>query len=241
MPVDRYYIKSPLEEGQTIQIEGPEFHHLIHVMRATKGDSLEIVNGCGVLAEGTLQLIEKKQAIIQIEKVIKKALPSFQIILALAIPRSNRLDFILEKGTEIGMTELWLFPGQRSERKTFSDHQLERMEAVIISAMKQSGRLDLPLIKVHENLKKWSSLPYPAFFGDLSPLADSFEKTWNKNPPQNGILFFIGPESGLNEQEIHILQKLGAKGVNLHHNILRTDTAALATLVLINHYSSYLT
>lgn len=237
MPADRFYVKSPLADGQRIRIEGTEFHHLAHVMRGVAGDPVEIVNGCGLLAEGTVHAIEKKYATVDISKVVEQqSAPVHQVILAQAIPRSNRLDFILEKGTELGMTQLWLFPGAHSERKTVSDNQIERMESVIIAAMKQSGRLDLPLLKVLPELKKWPPLPYPAFFGDLSPSAPSFEKCWKANTPKEGTIIFIGPESGFNEPETAILRTLGAQGVKLHQNVLRTDTAAIAALALISHW-----
>jgi len=240
MPADRFYIKSAIIQGQSIKIEGTEFHHLVHVMRASIGDSIEIVNGCNVLAEGTIRAIEKKYASVLINKAIEKPPSSFQIILAQAMPRFNRLDFILEKGTELGMTQFWLFPGACSERKTISDNQRERMELVMVAAMKQSGRLDLPFLEAREGLKKWDApLPYAAFYGDVSPSAPSFEKCWKEKPPREGAIIFIGPESGFNEQEIKSMQKLGVMGVKLHHNILRTDTAAAAALTLMSHWALF--
>lgn len=233
MPADRFFVKTSLTSGQIIKIEGLEFHHLVHVMRTAIGDIVEIVNGSGVLAEGTLQSIEKKSASIYLDKIISQSTPPFQIILAQAIPRSNRLDCILEKGTELGMTQLWLFPGARSEKKITT---LERLNSVTTAAMKQCGRLDLPHLELHPELKKWTTLPFPAFYGDLNPSAPTFEKAWKENPPQGGAIIFIGPESGFNEDETKKLQSLGAQGVRLHSNILRTDTAAVAALTLIHHW-----
>lgn len=236
MPSDRFYVKSPLLQDENVRIEGTEFHHLVHVMRAGLGDQIEIVNGSGALAYGAIELIEKKSVTIKIDKVSHHPAPAFKVILAQAIPRSNRLDWILEKGTELGMTEIWLFPGAHSERKVLTHHQIERMEAITIAAMKQSGRLDLPLIKMLPELKKWDPLPFPAFFGDLSLSAPPFEILWKEVSPQQGAFFFVGPESGFNDKEHGLLKLLGAHGVKLHQNILRTDTAPLAALALIHHW-----
>lgn len=241
MPVDRFYLKKELVSNQEILLEGTEFHHLIHVMRGKQRDKIELVNGMGSLATGYIHSIEKRSAHIHIETLTSQKPPSFELILAQAIPRSNRLDWILEKGTELGMTQIWLFPGSHSEKKSFSEHQLERIEALMIAAMKQSGRVYLPTIQFKPELNKWPELkkhelPYPAFFGDLSASAPLFESIWKNSPPQYGSIFFIGPESGFNKLEIDSLNALGAAGVNLHQNILRTDTASLVALALMHHW-----
>lgn len=235
MPANRFFTNSPLALGHTIQIEGPEFHHLVHVMRARPGDIIEVVNGQGSLAEAIIRSVEKKCVLIEISALEQTPLPSFQIILAQAMPRHSKLDFIVEKGTELGMTQLWLFPAAHSEKKTYLNQQIDRMKMTTIAAMKQSGRLDLPTIEIRPELKKWSSLPFPAFFGDTSPSAPPFRNAWKESPPKEGVIFFIGPESGFNSQELVLLQKLGAQGVKLHENILRTETASLAALTLISH------
>lgn len=198
MPAERFFLDASYSEGLSLYLEGQEFHHLTHVMRGKVGESLELVNGRGELAVAAIQKIEKKQALLHIEKVQREPAPSFEVILAQGMPRLNRLDFILEKGTEFGMTQLWLFPAKFSERKTLTDHQLERMRAITIAAMKQCGRLHLPTIALHPPLEKWVQCPYPSFFGDVSSEAPVFIDSWKHS---KGILFFVGPESGFSEDE----------------------------------------
>lgn len=232
MPAERYFIKTSLNDGDTLSLEDQEYHHLVHVMRSKPGETVEVVNGMGQLAKAVIRSIEKKQVILDLQSVIHEVPPKHQIILAQAIPRPNRLDFILEKGTELGMTQLWLFPGKQSERKEINDHQVERMQSVMISAMKQCGRLYLPKIEIKPTLEKWTNFPSHAYFGDVGPEAEIFEKAWK---PVSEIVFFIGPESGFTANETSILQK-NCKGVKLHGNILRTDTAALSALSLVSHW-----
>ncbi len=109
MPKERFFFEQPLKENEIILIKENEFHHLVNVMRAKLESRIEIVNGMGELAIGCVKSIEKKQATLLIQEVKIEPIPNFQIILAQAIPRPNRLDFILEKGTELGMTEIHLF------------------------------------------------------------------------------------------------------------------------------------
>jgi 16S rRNA (uracil1498-N3)-methyltransferase len=171
MPAERYFHPGELINSSIIDLENTELHHLVHVMRAKEGDALEIVNGQGVLAQAILERLEKKKAKARIEKVDVEPKSKFEIILAQGIPRINRLDFILEKGTELGMTQLWLFPGDYSERKSLSEHQLERMSSVTIAAMKQCGRLYLPQIHLKPCLEKWGAQEFTVLFGDVSPNA----------------------------------------------------------------------
>lgn len=234
MPAERYYLESPLEKGSSVILQDTEFHHLVHVMRCKVDDQVEIVNGQGTLAHATISSIDKKKAHLHINEIEQEAPPQFQVILAQAIPRINRLDFILEKGTELGMTEIWLFPGALSERKSLTDHQIERLKAITISAMKQCGRLYLPKITLMPAIPNWITPELPLFFGDVNPGSPIFQTKWN--PKEKGLIFAVGPESGFTTQEIKNLLDKGAAGVTLHRSILRTDTASLAALSLINHW-----
>jgi 16S rRNA (uracil1498-N3)-methyltransferase len=203
-------------------------------MRTKAGDRVEVVNGQGILATAQVEQIDKKLAQLHIDGISSEPKDPFEIILAQAIPRINRLDTILEKGTELGMTQIWLFPGDCSERKELNENQLKRAKGILIAAMKQCGRLWVPQILEKPSLKKWDELGYPAYFGDVKPSAKPFAAVLKESRPKDGVIFFTGPESGFSEGEEKILEKLGAMGVKLHSNILRTDTASLVALTLLS-------
>lgn len=236
MPIYRFYCEDPLLAAKEVILEGQEFHHLVRVTRKGMGEVIELVNGQGHLAQGRIQALKKTYALIQIQSISQTEIPHCKIVLAQAIPRLNRLDFILEKGTELGLTELWLFPGKYSERKKISMHQMQRMRTISIAAMKQSGRLYLPKITMKPPLEQWETFVYPSYFGDISANAPPFFQVLKQQSSQESTLFFIGPESGFSDKETSVLNTLGAQGVRLHSNTLRTDTAALAALTLISHF-----
>ncbi|MCH9608977.1 MAG: Ribosomal RNA small subunit methyltransferase E [Chlamydiales bacterium] len=218
MPAYRFYIDAPLEVNQTYPIAKNEIAH-IRVMRLMEGDELELVNGRGIVAKGML-LKNHEVRVLSIHQEDKTK----KIILCQALPRENRLDLIVEKGTELGMTHLWLFRGERSEKKLLSPSREKRLKTIAISSLKQCGRLHLPQIELKPPLKEWETLDYPAYFGSL-------EKENLRFTPQKGdLLFFIGPESGFTKGEEEKLLELGAQGVSLGPNILRTDTAAIVAL-----------
>lgn len=246
MPAERFFTNQPILIGEELILSGQERHHLVDVMRPRAGEPIELVNGQGALAQATFVRSDRQTAVLRVESVEVAKASANQYILAQAIPRINRLDFIVEKGTELGMTALWLFPSERSERKVLTEHQVERLDAMAIAAMKQCGRLFLPKIELKPPLMQWKRETLPvsceAFFGDVDPEAPLFlhalaqQGEQEKQSKQNTrILFFIGPESGFTDKEVEQLKHLGAEGVSLHPNILRTDTAALAALTLATH------
>lgn len=239
MPSERYFHPEFLKTDQIIHVKDQELHHLLNVMRTRLGEKVEMVNGQGQLAKAILQSIEKKSASLHVESVETFPQTPERLILAQGMPRQNRLEFIIEKGTELGMTEIWLFPASRSEKKDFSPNQLERLNILTIAAMKQCGRLFLPKIVVMPPLKQWKNQICHIFFGDTNPEALPFLSTWQKLAPIDQAIFCIGPESGFAPDEIAVLQKLQAHGVKLHPNILRTDTAAIAALTLLSHLIYY--
>lgn len=232
MPHNRFYIDAPLITQERVLLEGEEAHHLVRVMRGRVGERVELVNGKNQLGIATIATVQKKVELL-ITQVTETPAPLFKVILCQGLCRSNRLDTIIEKGTELGMHELWIFPGELSEKKEMSSNQIKRNEGIAISAMKQSGRLDLPKISFAPPLLKWESLDYPSYFGDTSPQAPLFLSQLQTEKPEKGVLFFVGPESGFSKEEERHLTILGAHGVKLHPHILRTDTAPLVALSLL--------
>jgi len=234
MPQNRYFLDAIFHQDSHVLLEGEEAHHLSRVMRKEKGDPIELVNGKGQLATASIEAIEKNRVHIIIRTLFEPKPPKRRVIICQALPRFNRLETIVEKGTELGMYALWLYPGALSEKKDLSNSQLCRLKAIAIASMKQSGRLDLPLISLHPSLEKWSKLDFPAFFGDLEPEAPSLLSALKGNISDD-LLFFVGPESGFTPKEKEQLKNIHAFGVRLHINTLRTDTAPLAALSIISN------
>jgi 16S rRNA (uracil1498-N3)-methyltransferase len=238
MPAERYFLDHDLQLNGYQELKGSEFHHLAHVMRTQKGESIELVNGKGILAQATVQNISKDKALLKIEQVHQASTSPCRLILAQAYSKSHRMDFILEKGTELGVDSFWLFPGLHSAKKECYPSQLERAQAVTIAAMKQCGRLYLPEIILQPSIDQWKNFDnMTAFFGNLEPEAPLFEKAWRSlHSPAFPLVFVTGPEGGFSQQEIIGLKEKGALGVKLHENILRTETASLMALSLLSHW-----
>ncbi len=236
MPAERYFLDATFQVDEPYELTAAEFHHLSHVMRDKVGDTIELINGKGCLATGVITRITKDKAIVIIEKFTQEEPIKPKLILAQAIPKQNRLETIIEKGTELGVDEFWLFPGSSSLKKNLFPQQIERMLAITIAAIKQCGRLFLPTIHVLPSLEQWEKFSSLSFFGDLSAQATPFHQAAKEmHKMQYPIIFITGPESGFSTAEVDTLYRLGSIGVILHHNTLRTDTAAIAGLSILNY------
>jgi 16S rRNA (uracil1498-N3)-methyltransferase len=223
---DRYFIDCPFKAQQSVTIESQELYHLARVMRASVGDLVECINGRGQLARARIENLGKDSATLLIVS-LTEGKSQTKLVLAQALPRFNRLEFILEKGTELGVSEFWLFPGARSEKETLSVNQQQRSHSLLVAAIKQCGRLDLPKVILKESLSECLFDQGSCFFGDVRPKAPKLT--------QEKVVFpacvFIGPEAGFSDQEVAFLEKkIKARGVWLHDNILRVDTAAIAAV-----------
>ncbi len=216
MPHNRFYHPdlSPLQ----ITLTGDEHSHLFKVMRAHEGTTLELIDGKGSLALGTVLTIDKKSAQIALSKKQHHNPPS-ETTLAQSLIKQPKLELVIEKCTELGITDFHLFPAEKSERDHLSDNNLLRLHNIIIAATKQCGRLYLPTIHIH------SKIPL---------LKDAAYATLKGNPPHllstNVKGLYIGPEAGWSAHEEKQLQ---AKPVTLHSLTLRSETAAIVACSFI--------
>lgn len=224
MPAERFYIDAPLADR--LRLSGPEFHHLAHVMRISPGEEIELVNGRGALAQARVLSLTKQEAQLEIIAATQTPLLPPRLILAIPLLRPSKLELIIEKCTELGADAFWLYPAAHSDKESLSSNQIERLHHIAVSAMKQCGRLDLPKMQIFAHLEDLFHREAPYFFGDTRPSAPPLA-------PQETAVMITGPEKGFTEKELQCLEKK-AKGVCLHKNILRAETAPLVALILLN-------
>lgn len=209
----------------TVKINDEEQQHIIKVLRMKEGEKLFVTDGKGNLAKGTLKLEGKKALVNTIE--IKKDLPPFPVQLHIAIaPTKNidRIEFFVEKATEMGISEITFLNTEKTERKNLNTEKIRKQA---IAASKQSLRTHFPTI--HEMVK------LSDFIKNLTPentfVAHCHESLERVNlteiPPIEQLTFLIGPEGDFSEKEIQMLAEKGIKAVSLGHQRLRTETAGV--------------
>lgn len=229
MPSERFYLNAPFPEKTYVLLEGQELHHLQHVMRIRVGEEVELINGKGALAKARLESLQKQSASLEILSCEQKPLPFPHKILSVPILRMAKLEWILEKGTELGINRFWLYPAEHAEKEALSPHQVERLRHILISAIKQSGRLDLPTLEIRDRFADLFHEEALYFYGDTRENAPHFPSSL----PQGATVFITGPESGFSPKEKEKLEQK-AKGVRLHANILRAETAPLVAAVYLD-------
>ena len=238
MPKERYYFNANFKIGDIITITGSEFMHMTKVMRAQRNDIVDIINGKNTLANGKVLNIFPTKIELEIVSVLTptKSLP--KIILHQSLIKPAKLDWLIEKVTELGITEVHLYPSLNSEKASPSENRHDRFCSIIKAAAKQCGRLDFPKIVHRSDLFSYTKTPGSYFFGDMRRSSQYLINTLSK-----GITFplhlFIGPEKGFSPKEVRFLEKdLDAKGIRLNENILRSETAAISGINIISHLIS---
>jgi 16S rRNA (uracil1498-N3)-methyltransferase len=239
MPKDRFYIKENFKKKSHVKLFDQESKHLQLVMRKKLNDRVEVVNGKGYLAQAKITYINKKETTLLIEDVFFEKENLQKIILIQAVLQPNRLDILIEKITELGVDEIWLYKSQNSIKDIqFSENRLNRIKTLLISAIKQSGRLYLPKIRIFDsliNIKKDDiKNNNKIYFGDIYKNTNRLDYLLHNN--RDDIYMIIGCEKGFSEEEKnYIINSLKATGIFLNKNILRAETAAIASIAIIAH------
>ncbi|MGZ5285339.1 MAG: RsmE family RNA methyltransferase [Kaistella sp.] len=213
------------EISPAIKINDEEQTHISKVLRMREGEEIFVTDGKGNLAKGTL-LFEGKRVSINTTE-IREDLPSFSKQLHIAFaPTKNidRIEFFLEKATEMAVSEVTLIQTEKTERKNLNIDKLRKQS---ISASKQSLRFHFPIVN---DLTKFSD-----FIRTLDA-ETTFVAHCNENlqridlkeiVPQKNITFLIGPEGDFSDKEIQLLAERGIKAVSLGSQRLRTETAGV--------------
>ncbi|NGX52081.1 MAG: Ribosomal RNA small subunit methyltransferase E [Candidatus Anoxychlamydiales bacterium] len=242
MPKDRYFIDQDLKKNSSLEIKDKEAHH-IKTLRKKTGEFVEVINGKGFLAKAKIENFDKKSIKIRVIDVFFEKEKKQKLILVQAFIKPNKLEFLLEKTTELGIDEIWLFKSKNSEKLNFSKNRLNRMKFILIAAIKQSGRLYLPKIKIFDSIKDIKNFDSNKniYFGDVEKKAKRYvdvykNRTKQSNEDKKTSYFFIGPEMGFFLTEISYLKNnLQAIGVKINSNILRAETAAIAAISIAAH------
>jgi 16S rRNA (uracil1498-N3)-methyltransferase len=227
MPAERFYLNADYIKGASLCLTGTEHHHLSHVMRLRPGEQVELVNGRGGLATAQITDTEKQRTTLEI--LDERTTPPSSALLIAAVPlmRPAKLEWVIEKGTELGTDAFLLYRADHSEKETLSTHQIDRLRHLTISALKQSGRLHLPPLEILPHLTALFEREGQCLFGDIRP---------NAPPLPRGCtittLFITGPEQGFSKDELSLLDQK-ATGVRINPNILRAETAPIAAISII--------
>mgnify|MGYP001098358682 CR=1 FL=1 len=232
----------------TAYVTGGEALHAVQVLRLKAGDPVLVFDGSGYEYSGTVRRIagRREAPVVEVsggEARLGAAEPPFEVVLVQGLPKADKLEEIVEKGTEVGVTR---FLPVRTERSLaqYSPEKAEakrlRLERIALSAAKQSGRSRVPQVLPFCDLApgelnaRLAGLVWIAFWERAAaPLRRVMEGLLKDGEPGKGVALFIGPEGGFSEREAGMLEACGARLCSLGPRILRTETAGPVAAALV--------
>ena len=231
----RLYFSDKIQSDLVAHLQKEQSHYLKDVMRLKVGDTFSVFNSEGEWS-ACVQNYEKKSTKIKILEKVRDKKNEQNIWLAFTPIKQNPLNFIIQKGTELGVQK---FIPILSERSAVKDINVERIKKVIIESAEQSNRISVPEITKLENLKNFLiSFPKKGclVFCDINCDKSDLKNILSKKDI-GPICILIGPEGDFSENERQLILDLKqSQPISLAQNILRAETAAVAAVTLVNYH-----
>lgn len=231
MRLSRFFIDAPLSLGQH-ELPEAQAHYIGRVLRHAAGDAVQLFDGSGQEYRGELIEVGKKAVRVELrEQLAGQAESPLRIHLGQGLSRGERMDWAIQKATELGVGEITPIVSERCEvrlKDERADKRLAHWRQVAISACEQCGRSVLPLIHPPTSLAEWQANVQAELKLVLHPVAAPLE---SHARPQS-LAFLIGPEGGLSEAEVEQARAAGFHAARLGPRVLRTETAPVVALAV---------
>lgn len=226
----RFYQEDLELESKELLLNEVESSHACKVLRMSIGDTLELINGRGLVGLAKISDAHHKRCRVEMVSIQSFAPAASRIHLAICPTKSNdRFEWFLEKAVEIGVDEITPLWSENSERSKLN---FDRLDKVILSALKQSLRAFKPQLNPLQKTKNFIET-HPGCF--MAHCNEAFERIQFKDlSQQTEFILMIGPEGDFSASEIEYALEHQVKSVSLGNNRLRTETAGLVGVTLLN-------
>lgn len=223
-----FYHEKTLDSS--FELDQEESKHLIKVLRKERGDQVHFTDGKGCLIQGTIIDANPKKAKINVDQRLYQPQDDYHIHLAICPTKNlDRMEWMLEKITEIGVHEITFIESKHSERAFL---KLDRLEKKMIAACKQSLKYHFPKLNglrpLEEILKESRLDTYQRFIAYIEE--DNTRHLFEKCEPNQSYIVLIGPEGDFSKEEIEMAFKYHFLPCSLGKSRLRTETAGLAAV-----------
>lgn len=232
----RIFYPESIEVGKPLTLPKEQSHHIANVLRMSAGDELVVFNGQGGEYECSIEAIQKPSVLLNVRSWLDLGRESsLSLILAQGISRGERMDYTIQKATELGIREIQPIFTEFCTVKLPQERLLKKIahwQAIAISASEQSGRTAVPLVRKPLHFRDVLKSAGTLLIGDT----EATETIKTLLPPEPPIVLLIGPEGGFAEAEIALAIEAGALRISLGPRILRTETAGLVASALLQSY-----
>lgn len=233
----RFYCPPPLPGQGSFNLPADVAHHAARVLRLREGDAVQLFDGQGNECHGVLESLSGKQVIvgslIQVTTCRESPLP---VLLAQALSSSEKMDWVIQKATELGVTQIQPVATERSVARLSPDRAAKRTEhwqQVAIAACEQCGRNVLPAIHAPLDIMVWLQQMRATEYSKYILLPEGSVSLREQARPQSTAVLLIGAEGGFTRAESETAQLCGFTPVRLGMRVLRTETAAVAGLAAL--------
>ncbi|MCU7647855.1 16S rRNA (uracil(1498)-N(3))-methyltransferase [Pseudomonas piscis] len=231
MRLSRFFIDTPLSLGEH-ELPEAQAHYIARVLRMAEGDALQVFDGSGQEFRGTLVEVGKKRVRISLDESFAGQPESpLHIHLGQGLSRGERMDWAIQKATELGVDQITPIFSERCEvrlKDERADKRLLHWRQVAISACEQCGRSKVPVIHPPLLLADWLKQTAADLKLVLHPVAEPLES----HARPGTLAFLIGPEGGLSDAEVEQAQGAGFLPARLGPRVLRTETAPVVALAV---------
>ncbi len=227
-----------------VQLDREESHHLIAVRRGRKGESVRLLDGKGAIGEGVIAVADPKRAVIECLSVICCERPDPQLSLIQALPKGKTMDLVVQKAAELGVTTVIPIHTRNSESRldeSRSERKVEKWRQVAVESLKQCGNPFLPEISQPLSIEalKTVALGELRLVASLEQDARSLGATVREHSCAASVSVAIGPEGDFDSVEYQFLRENGFLPISLGPNVLRLETAAIASIAVINELFNF--
>jgi len=236
MRISRLFTAQPLVTSDSVALTDATAHYLGKVLRVEPGHPLVLFNGDGLEYQAVVETVNKQQVQVRVGAASAPATESaLHTVLGLGISRGERMDYAIQKSTELGVSVIVPLFTEHCEVK-LSGERVDKRQAhwqqIAVSACEQSGRVKVPVIETPQTLASWLGRAESG----LRLLLDHEESGRLAGPrPAGGVSLLIGPEGGLSAAEIAAAKSAGFVGMRLGKRVLRTETAPVAALSVLQY------
>lgn len=237
MSAPRFYCPATLPATGLFELPPAAAHHAHRVLRLRVGDAVQIFDGAGHACDATINSISGKHVDLNITRTCRaQSQATLHIVLAQAMTSSEKMDWIVQKATELGAAEIQPVQTQRSVARLSQERAEKRAEhwrGVVIAACEQSGRNDLMQVHAPLELSHWLASARTSVGRKFILLPDGALALHAQEKPEGPVTLLIGPEGGFSPDETIMAKQAGFIPVLLGPRVLRTETAALAGITAL--------
>jgi len=221
--------------GASFALGEQEAHHVRRVLRLAPGERVAVFDGAGSEWSAVIETSDREGVRLRLEApVAGRVEPTLEVVLFQALCKSERMEWLLQKATEIGVSEIRPFPSERSGQQRVTDHRLTRWRRVVVEAAKQSGRRVVPKIEVHDALPR--EPPTLGLLLDPRPEAAPLGRLCGATERPQGVWVAVGPESGFETHEMDSWCASGWRPARMGPRVLRADTAGVVAATILLHW-----